>query len=878
MAAEDLPGFKKKKLSIASRIRDYFAGRVKKNNEDMQLPIPKGGSLEKPTTDAASKAAPKASLANSQLNEPTFSRSSIEDALSLVKSGGEQGRESSPLISSFKIPKAKEGLKVPVKVSDEAPKERGESVDKGLGKPSDLNTSEEAKLKKATKTKDEFQLALRYRMPKKLVGIPKTQLKKLSEWIETQITQIERERSDFMKQLLNFRAMWMDFLSTGLPAPFEGAHDIHIPVIFEKIKAMHSRIFQAVYGMDPPFSLKPRDQVTAVQKEEKEQLLNYVIKDYANMGEGWESTVDRDIWMFVADGTSVTKQPWKKDVRKFSDVEDQFNGFKLGEPQFTEVEIEREEVIYDGPILKTVELEDFYIAGANVTSIDDADLAAERCFYTKSELVKLAQQGFFFKEAIDELLRSDPIAIDQTTTMDGTDLKEQKRDLAGVQREQTGHKVYEIFETYCRWDIDQDGIDEELVVWRARPSGLILRITYLERASPGAIRPFTVKRFIDRPGSFYGIGMAEMMYGLSNAQDYIVNQRLDFGTIRNLPFGFVRAMSGTKPKEMKMAPATLYPLDDPQNDVYFPPMNGGTAYGFQEEEKIEQYGDKLSSISGFNLGSTATQGATRTATGAAALVSEINTNLDIHIKRYQRGYKRNLYILDKQLQQLLPLGTVIRMLGPDGKTILGQFENRKAIAFSSDFELTGNSVSSNKAIERDTANMLLTVLQNPLALQTGIVSPKNLYHVYRNLLQKSEIKDIDAFLTRPEAQEESPYTAKDELTMIYGGVTPPIYTVDRHAEKLAFFDAFEASEDFSWYGPEQLEIYRKTKQAHMEMADAIAAQQQLAAQTAIAAAAPMVAAGAGAPQGVPQQVTDLAPASSPTQPAAPAEGQAGGFV
>lgn len=865
---ENLPGFKKKRQGLASRLRDYFAKRIKKNNSDVSNETP-GGSLGAPTEAAIRKEMAPASLANSlgETKSPATS-SFAADSFSMIRQAAEAGSSRSSLIDDIKIPKA-EKKKAPVKISADAPKEKGVSVDKGFPKE-DPSIYTRPDIKEQTRVKDKFKLQLRYTMPKKLQTIPKKDLANLSQWIGTQIIQIERERSEYMERLLRYRAMWLDFVSTGMQPVFEGAHNVHIPVIFEKIKAMHSRIYQAILGIDPPFSLKPRDVVSEKQKYEKEQLLSYIIKDYANLGRGWEETVDRDIWNFVADGTAITKQDWKRDVRKFSDVKDEFSGFQDGEAQFKQTEVETEKVIYDGPMMKTVPLEDFYIAGVNVASPDEADLIGDREFYTKSDLIKLSQQNFFYPDAIQKVLATEPLNQNQITSLDYTTFKNQEKTLAGVDREVSGHKAYEIFNICCRWDIDQDGIDEELMLWYERNSQTILRMTYLERASPGAIRPYSIKRFIARPGTPFGIGMAEMLYGINNAQDYIVNQRLDFGTIRNLPFGFVRAASGQKPKEMRLAPGTLYPLDNPQQDVYFPPMNGGTAYGFQEEEKIEGYGDKVSSISGFNLGSTASQGATRTATGAAGLISEINTNIDIHIKRYQRGYKRNLYILDKQIQQLLPLGTVIRILGPDGKILLGQFENRKALEFSSDFELTANSVSSNKAIERDTANMLLNIMQNPLALQAGLVTPQNLYNVYRNLLQKAEIKDIDAYITRPEGTEQSPYTAKDELTMILGGVKPPIYLLDRHGEKLAFFDAFENSDDLSWYGPEQLELYRQTKKEHQDMMNAVAAQMPLQGQNTTGPmqqmAASQLAAGGGVPQQKPaQQQMNLAPQSSPRQ-------------
>lgn len=767
----------------------------------------------------------------------------------------------------FRMP-SKPDNSSPISIKENAPP--GESVT--LGKQADYDkAATPGELKKKvdpdTSTDKEFQLSLRYRMPKKLANLDNKELKKLSGWISDQIHDIERERSEFMDRLMQYRAQWLDFVSTGMKPVWEEAHDVHIPTIFSKAKAMHSRIYQAILGIDPPFALKPRDKVHELQKYEKEQLLNFIIKDYANYGRGWESIIDKDIWNFVLDGTAITKQSWSRDVRKWTDVEEEFQGFELGRPVYNEKDVESEKLVYDGPIIKCVNLEDFYIAGTHTDNPDEADIAAERSFYTKSELVKLSQQGFFFKDAIDKVLQTAPITQNQLSVTDATDFKHQLQNLAGVDRDQSGHKVYEIFEAYCRYDIDGDGIDEELLVWQERSSKLVLRITYLERACPGGIRPFTIKRFIERPGSPYGIGMAEMLFGISNEIDYIHNQRLDYGTLQNLPFGFVRASAGTNVKEIKLAPGTLYPLDDPQADVNFPRLNGGTSYGFQEEAQVKNYGDELSGISAFSLGSIQGQGPTRTATGTAALVSEVNANLDIHIKRYQRGYKRNLAILDKQIRSLLPLGTVIEIVGFDGKPLITTFQNRGAIDFDTGFELTANSVNSNKAIERETASLLLQLLQNPLPLQAGIVTPENLYNVYKNLLQKYEIRDVAAYITQPASAPESPYSAKDELTAILGGVMPPLYMRDRHEEKLMFFDQFENSDDFSWYGPDQLELYRRTKKGHMDMLAAVQAQ----ANTPTVGGGPIdpllaaqLASGGQVPGGAPaQQIGDLIPQGMP---------------
>lgn len=712
-----------------------------------------------------------------------------------------------------------------------------------------------------TKLDKDNAFSLRYRIPKKLQNIEKKKLKDLSTWISRQIRDIEQERKDFMDKLVRYRSTWLDFVSAGMQdKAWDGAHDVHIPIVFEKIKAMHARIYQAVLGMDPIFALKPRSIVAEKQRYEKEQLLHYVVKDYANEGSGWEQVIDMDIWNFVSDGTSITKHSWLRDVRKSVNVTEEQIGYKNGKILTQEVEEETEEIVFDGPVFSTVSLDNFYITGTNVDNADKADLVAEKCQFTRSDLVKLTKLGFFMEDAAQKVLAKEPNNRNMHTNVNEAMLKDQQQVLAGMDYQDAGIRTYDVYETYCRYDIDDDGIDEELVVWQEKSSNLIIRITFLDRVGPGGRRPFVIKRFIDRPGSPYGIGMGEMMYGINNGLDYITNQRLDYGTLQNLPFGFYRAASGINPKKIQLKPGTLYPTDDPQTDVSFPRLNGGTAYGFQEEAQFSKYGDRLSGISEFSQGVMNGQGATRTATGTAALVNELNANLDIHIKRYQRGFKTNLSILDKQVTELFPLHELIRILGTDGKTIIKNLGNREPLRFNADFELTANSVNSNKAVQRETAGMFMQALQNPLALQGGIVSPLNLYNVYKDYLQAHEKRDIDAYITRPEESPNSPYTAKDELTMILGGVKPPVFMRDRHAEKLAFFDEFEASEELGLFDSEQLAMYRSVKQEHMKFMDAIQSQTitpsagggpiapQLAAQ---------IAASSGAPNGVPQQMGDL---------------------
>lgn len=721
-----------------------------------------------------------------------------------------------------------------------------------------------------TRIKEKVALSLRYRIPKKLANLANEKLHKLTNYISSQIETNRSNREVMMDRIDAFRENWRNFEEAGLNIQIDGQHNEHIPLIFEKGKSLHARIYKAVLGIEPSFVLKPRKAVSEKQKECKEDLDRWVFSDYMNKGEGINVESDKDIWNFVLDGTAIVKHYWERDVRKFVDVEvKQKLPLELdenGQLITEEKEIEKESVVYDGPMMKIVPLEDMYIIGARSEDVDDADMIAQRLYYTKSDLIKGANLGFFKSEAVDKCLEYRPVTNGKTSGYD-TSLAQQESRLNGVNQQDAGIPVYTIHECYLRYDIDDDGIDEEIVVWREYNSGIILRITYLDRVSPTGKRPFVLKKLIPAAGSPYGIGFGEMLHGINNLLDYIANQRLDAGTFQTFPWFVFRAGSGLQGNDIRIGPGKGIAVDN-VNDIAFPKVNGNPAYGFQEEALITDYAERVSGVSRLAQGQVGGgQGVARTATGAASLVSELNTNLDIFISRYQFGFKKSLGIIDKQIQELLPLGLEYRVTGIDKPgAIYRRFTDRDSIKFDVDFELVGNSINSNPAIERDTAAQLLQYALNPIMLQSGIVGPKQIYNAMKNMLQKLDIRDTEAYIQSPDGSNGYAFTAQDEINAIAAGVELPVQIQDNHEAKLAYYQAFEDSDEFGILTPSHMQLYHKMKSAHEKYMQAMAAQ-TLAANNVLGLTgtnvAAQIAGASGAPQGVPQQMTDLAPASSP---------------
>lgn len=771
---------------------------------------------------------------------------------------GSSGRESSLMDLQAKIPNFGQAKKL------------------DLGQPGANKGNDLSKLASSnynTKIKDKFALSLRYRIPsklEKLIDKDPEILKKLSSYIAEQINMNQSNREEMLERIWSFRESWRNFESAGLNIDIDGQHNEHIPLIFEKGKSLHARIYSAIMSVEPPFVALPRKAVSAKMKSSKESLLRWVTSDYINKGQGIAVETDKDIWNYVFDGTAIVKHGWERDVRKFIDVKSEpklpLELDENGQLVMEETEEEKEVVTYDGPTMKVVPLEDMYIIGAKAEDIDDADMVAHRQYFTKSDIIKLANLGYFMQDAVDQLLTYTPDTSSKVQGYDTT-LSQQEARLSGVMADKGGIPNYVMHECHLRYDIDKDGIDEEIVVWREWNTGIITRITFLDRVSPTGKRPFVLKKLIPMSGSCYGLGFGEMLFGINNLLDYIANQRLDAGTFNTFPWFVYRAGSGLQDSDIRLAPGKGIPLDSVQ-DIAFPKVNGNSSYGFQEEALVTEYGERVSGIPRWSQGQMGGQGMARTATGAASLVSELNTNLDIFIKRYQFGFKKSLRIIDKQCQELLPLGLEYRVLGSDSEgEVYKRFADRESIKWDCDFELVGNSVNSNPAIERDTAVQLLQYSLNPVMLQSGIVGPKQIYNAMKNLLQKLDVRDIGSFIQSPDGIEGPEFTAQDEINAIAAGIELPVRINDDHAKKLAYYDAFENSPEFGFLTQDHIPLYSKMKAKHQQYADAIAAQNMVANNSLglpDAGLAAQIAAGSGAPNGVAQQITDLAPQSSPT--------------
>src|SRR6185295_871754 len=154
--------------------------------------------------------------------------------------------------------------------------------------------------------------------------------------------------------------------------------------------------------------------------------------------------------------------------------------------------------------------------------------------------------------------------------------KIQKDALAGQTygNSDVSHDSYTRLMVFARWDVDDDGLDENVVFWILKEHKLLLRARLMQEIFPSreGRRPLMSEQMIPVPGQVRGIGLLELLEQIQDSMKILVDQMIDKNTLVNTPFFFFRPASGIRPEIIRMAAGEGYPVADPQRDVVFPSL------------------------------------------------------------------------------------------------------------------------------------------------------------------------------------------------------------------------------------------------------------------------------------------------------------------
>ena len=315
------------------------------------------------------------------------------------------------------------------------------------------------------------------------------------------------------------------------------------------------------------------------------------------------------LYELISMGTQFVKVPWITEKWQFK---------KQGQTV--------DKIKYEGPSVIPIPIQDFY------TRMQWADPQkmpwyAVRTRYLKHEILQNVANGIFEEDVVKEMLG-------QTAT-EVSDVGETSREALGVTTEVDTdvNAEYDIYEVNLFWDIDDDGIPEDLILFYHKDSGAILRAEMNELG----IRDIVRIPYIEVPWNLYGVGVGWLSASLQEEITTLHNMRINSAHLSSLQM--FKQRRGQKPIQIELRPLGTLWCDDTSQDyipVIFPDVTQSTTVA----ESIAQQYNELAVGAGNALRGMANN-ITKSRTTASGEYLQVQQSTSIHdaiTENLEKGY------------------------------------------------------------------------------------------------------------------------------------------------------------------------------------------------------------------------------------------------
>lgn len=294
-----------------------------------------------------------------------------------------------------------------------------------------------------------------------------------------------------------------------------------------------------------------------------------------------------------------------------------------------------------------------------------------------------------------------------------TDWVRMRRELLGRTQDsgERNWRQYEIMDIYCYYDIDGDGLAEDLLVTWDRVSASILKVQF----NPFDVRPFEVSRYQLRSHLFYGLGVLEMLRTMQDEVTQIHNHRNINAFLANVRMW--AAKNGMLPETLLVYPNKVLQMSDP-NDIKELRMSDVYPSSANNEAAVVSLAERRTGVNDMSMPRPSQILGSRTP-GVTAMSMLQQTNRRFTpafdaMKNAAAGAIRQC--LFRLQEQLLAGNTRIEevlntVLGDDAAMGIAQLRD-PAFEHMMKIELTASSASNNREVERQNSLLLTQILNS----------------------------------------------------------------------------------------------------------------------------------------------------------------------
>lgn len=309
-----------------------------------------------------------------------------------------------------------------------------------------------------------------------LKAIPKDRLTEVQSWLDVEIT-------DALSARLAVEGRWSRALKqyNGIPKnptrnlPIDNAPNIEIMLGAIGTDSIYAQIVDLIWNISPLITTRATNARYADHQKAFQRWVEYVVTNELNL----RNTSDHSILDDVLLGTGVFYIPWVEEIKKTDIIE----------------------TTRRGPRAFSIPPEDLIVPGGSCASPQEARWVALRFWYTRAELELAKEQQHWDIEGVALAGGFDQIRLERERLAGTTSSGKRQGDL------------YEIIVWHGLYDIDHDGINEDMEIVFDRSSKKIMSIAY----NAYDHRPIEKMCYQIRGHQFYGIGIPEMLCMLEDA-------------------------------------------------------------------------------------------------------------------------------------------------------------------------------------------------------------------------------------------------------------------------------------------------------------------------------------------------------------------------
>lgn len=350
--------------------------------------------------------------------------------------------------------------------------------------------------------------------------------------------------------------------------PFPNSSNVSVPLTRINTQTLFGKMESTLGRKNPFWTIK------ALRDEPKEHLQAEVLTKYFHTLA--ESSMDLNLSVkrkgilqeAALIGTSWVKVPWTRKRWSFRK-----------ESEEAGVSEQVEAILHDGPEMLIIPPEDFMFKRI-WKDLQEAPVIFHDVHIPWHEVKAREHQGIYSDvDRIEEWMRIGANETEQARA---------KRNDVELGLEE----IMDISEVYFYYDVNGDGVYEDLIFWVHMESGTILRQQYNEIG----IRPFVAFPFFVEAFSIEGTGAGQACDAMQDEVDAIHNMRNDNMKVANMRMIAIKPGGPIRDRE-KLYPGKVFKLDDPKNDIA--PVQLGEVYpsSLEAENMTIMYSQKATGMS-----------------------------------------------------------------------------------------------------------------------------------------------------------------------------------------------------------------------------------------------------------------------------------------